>query len=384
MPIDYNILLQNRGTQSDPGAAMERGMKMGDMMNKRKEDDALKSAFKAGVVQNADGTQSVDHKRTMAELYKVNPEKAMAYGAEMEARETQKQKATYEKQLRDAQATAQIAYSVNSPETFKAGLAEAERMGLPVEQFKNMSFNEFMAVKPTVVGRAVSVLDRMQMENDRLNRQESRDERRFQHGIKTDERKDRQQEQDVQKLSKDVAGTQDMIGALDEVEQKLGGKLESFGKSKSGDLIKDGKKVDLPGVSLPGVGRTSFYSSEARDLNSAAARVFNATLKDRSGGAVTDNEMERLRREFNEGKYNTEPELVAALQRYKRQTAFVLKNREAGYNPEVVAKYTDQGGRTSKTIVPDSDTQPQTKMIGGVEYRKVQGGWEEVPMPASR
>lgn len=193
-----------------------------------------------------------------------------------------------------------------------------------------------------------------------LDRKEARDERRFQSGIKMNERreimddkmaerKERQIDQDMQKLSKDVSGTQGMLGALDEVEMKLGGPLESF--QAGGDkLTKDGKEIDLPGVSIPGIGRTTFYSNEGRSLNSAASRVFNSELKDRSGGAVTDNEMERLRKEFNEGKYNTEPELIDALQRYKRQTEVVLKNREAAYTPEVVAKYTDQGGRTSQTL----------------------------------
>lgn len=218
-----------------------------------------------------------------------------------------------------------------------------------------------------------------EIEQRKLDRAEARDERRFQHGIKVEEKKERQVEQDVQKLSKDVEGVQDLIGGLDEVERELGGKLEEFSKDKNGNLTKAGKAVDLPGVSIPGIGRVSAYDTAARNLQSAAARVFNATLKDRSGGSVTDNEMERLRQEFNAGKYNTEPELIAALQRYKRQTNIVMKNREAAYNKDVVNKYADQGGRTSKPIAPEGKTiVKKFKGSGGSTKVVYNDGTEEI------
>jgi hypothetical protein len=205
-------------------------------------------------------------------------------------------------------------------------------------------------IKKNLQMRAITTLDRLKMENDHLNRQEARDERRYLRGEALNEKRERNLDQDIQKLSKDVAGTQDLLGALDEVEGKLGGSIDTFSKDASGNLVRGGKKVDLPGVSIPGIGRVSAYSEDARGLRDAASRVFNATLKDRSGGAVTDNELERLKTEFSEGKFNTEPELISALQRYKRQVQTVLKNREAAYKPEAVARYTEQGGRTSQTI----------------------------------
>lgn len=164
-----------------------------------------------------------------------------------------------------------------------------------------------------------------------------------------DDKRERQVETDMQKLSKDIAGAQGATAALDEVEGILGFKVDDADVSGE-DLKVQGKKLDLPGVSVPGIGRVSAYSGKARDLQGAAARVFNVELKDRSGAAVTNPELQRLKTEFGEGKFNNEKEMVGALQRYKRALKQELQNREAAYNKEVVSRYKDQGARTSETI----------------------------------
>lgn len=172
------------------------------------------------------------------------------------------------------------------------------------------------------------------------------------------ERLDKEFESNIQKLSKSAEGTQSALNAIDNVEQTLGAPLESF-EIKGGKLTKDGKGVDLPGVSLPLVGRVSAYSDAARNLQSAASTVFNTILKDRSGAAVTNSELERLKIEFGQGKYNTEAELVNALKLYKLGVAKELKNREAGFKPEVVEEYTTRGGRTSKTLPQQKEAPAQ-------------------------
>jgi len=227
-------------------------------------------------------------------------------------------------------------------EESKLAQSLASRM-IPGRDFSKMNADQINTLLPSLT----KIYD---IEQKKLDRSEARAERAAREQDKRDEKLTRNQEQDLMKLGKDVAGTQDLLGGLDEVEAKLGGKLESFSRDKDGNLVKDGKKVDLPGVSVPGIGRVSAYSSEARELQGAADKIFNTTLKDRSGGAVTDNEMERLKQEFNSGKYNSEPELIDALQRFKRATARVLKNREASFSPAVVDKYKEQGGRTSDSV----------------------------------
>lgn len=148
----------------------------------------------------------------------------------------------------------------------------------------------------------------------------------------------------VEKLSKDIESGQGALGAIDKIEEALGSKLEDFEVGPRG-LMKGGKEIDLPGVNVPGLGRIAVYSEKARDLRDRASSVFNAVLKDRSGAAVTTPELQRLKTEFSEGKFNTEKELIKALKLYKAETHKALLNRQAGYDPKAVDEYEQRGGR---------------------------------------
>lgn len=154
-----------------------------------------------------------------------------------------------------------------------------------------------------------------------------------------------------QSLGKDLSPLQDTLNAIGEVEAAMGGPLEKFSYDTKGNAVKDGAKVDLPGVNIPGFGSTSFFSQEARNLDDTMARVFNQTLKVRSGAAVTDNELARLRAEFSAGKFNTEAEKVKALQDVKRLLKDSFNNTEAKYNGDVVDEYKTRGGQTSSDVV---------------------------------
>ncbi len=165
-----------------------------------------------------------------------------------------------------------------------------------------------------------------------------------------------------QKLGKDLGPLQETFNAIGEVEAALGAPLEKMSYDKKGNALVDGKVKDLPGVSLPGVGPVSFFSQEARHLDDTLSRVFNQTLKVRSGAAVTDNELARLRAEFSAGKFNTEGEKIKALQDVKRLLKDSFNNTEAKYNKDVVDDYTARGGQTSKDVVapprPGQQAQP--------------------------
>jgi hypothetical protein len=168
-------------------------------------------------------------------------------------------------------------------------------------------------------------------------------------------------------LRSQIAGAQDKVGArreekVNQATEKLSGKLQNAGEVNSAltsvekklgfnlDDYQEGAPVDLPGMSVPGLGRISAYDSKARGLQNSVARVFNAELKDRSGAAVTSNELERLKIEFGEGKFNTEEEMVAALKEYKSAFRELVKNIEAGFVPEAISTIEGRGGFSSKSI----------------------------------
>ena len=169
-------------------------------------------------------------------------------------------------------------------------------------------------------------------------------------------RQNTQNERDVQKLSDKVAPMQDMLNGIGQVEDMIGFKIDDFNHK---DSTVKGKKVDLPGVSIPLLGRTTFYNTDASNLESAISGIFNKELKDRSGAAVTTPELDRLKAEFNSGKFNSERELISALKRYKDATIREMKNREAAFSNNVKGIYQDRGGVTSGQVEHRNPVQQQ-------------------------
>ncbi len=156
----------------------------------------------------------------------------------------------------------------------------------------------------------------------------------------------------TQKLQADLQSSQNVATTVDSIEQELGFNLDdidSTGKIK-------GKSIDIPGVSIPGIGRTTFYSTGARDLDSTMSKLFNVELKNRSGVAVTPPELQNLKKEFNEGKFNTEEEKLKAMKRFKEGLKKAFANIEAGYPKEVVSEYQDRGGYTSDRFSGTSES----------------------------
>nr|BFD63159.1 hypothetical protein BdHM001_18400 [Bdellovibrio sp. HM001] len=287
--------------------SFQRGMEMKNTMEQRdlaKQDLAHKAdiqkAYQAGIVQNPDGSTSYDIGKAQSALGMLtgNPyagEAAYNIGNTQYTRDqaSQKSLADKEKELWD-------------------------------RDYKNRA-----------------------LQSSAADRAEARAERRSLLQNSLYERKEAKLDDQTQKLSKELSGTQDASNALDEIEGTLGFPI-SEAEVENGNIYVGGNKVDLPGVSFPGVGRVSFYNSDARNLQGAASKVFNTVLKDRSGAAVVNSELARLKTEFGEGKFNTEAELVSALQRYKRAVNAEMKNREAGYSPEVRERYSSRGGRVSQ------------------------------------
>jgi hypothetical protein len=133
---------------------------------------------------------------------------------------------------------------------------------------------------------------------------------------------------------------------------------------------------------IPGYGRVAgmlpdfAVSKEGEDLRQAVSSLFNIELKDRSGAAVTDQELNRLRKEFGEGSWKSDDQLRKGIEQYKNRLREVIRNIEAGFDPQAKQVYQERGGRDfGKAIGEPSD---ETKTIGGKRFRKVQGGWEEI------
>jgi hypothetical protein len=171
-------------------------------------------------------------------------------------------------------------------------------------------------------------------------------------------RRDVEMERKIEKLQGKTQSFAELNAAIRNFEGKLPGKLSDL-NAEGSKLTKDGKAVDLPGVSLPGLGRVGIYSTDARQLETAMASIFNKELKDRSGAAVTTAEMERLKGEFASGKFNTEAEMIQAVKDYEKMAAVALANAEAGFKPEVLEEYASRGGVTSQQLGKGQQQQQQ-------------------------
>lgn len=187
-----------------------------------------------------------------------------------------------------------------------------------------------------------------------------------------DLRKEALKEGLIQKYEKSIEGKQTLDAAYGALEKNIGFPLDSYDYTTNS--VKK-QSVDLPGVSVPLVGRVSFYSEQARRIDDAMARVFNTELKDRSGAAVTSTELERMKNEFSSGKFQTEPEKLKALQEYKQLLNEEIGRRAAAF-PEAVRE--EYAARLQKTVPPQTSPQNEpetTKVWQGTTYRFKDGHW---------
>lgn len=201
-------------------------------------------------------------------------------------------------------------------------------------------------------------------------KKEAREEERLDLSRKREERIDRLLgEGQIQKYQKEIQGKAALDSALGTFEKYVGFDVNKFNPETN---TVDGKKIDLPGVNVPLLGRVSFYDRRAREIDDSMARIFNVELKDRSGSAVTNPELDRLKGEFSSGLFQTEPEKIQAIADYKRLMKEELQRREAAFSPQVRDVY--------KQRLQDikSKNPPQIKEWGGKKYQLQGDRWVEV------
>ena len=158
------------------------------------------------------------------------------------------------------------------------------------------------------------------------------------------EKQDARKERELQRFEEKSIDATPIVESMKVIES-ITGPIENF-DPKTGTI--NGKPVDLPGRSIPGIGRVYKPGSTGETLQNNLATIFNIELRDRSGAAVTDQELQRLRQEFAAGKFNTEVKLLEAYKKYKGVLRRKLKQHESAYRPEVLNEYRTRGGLTEK------------------------------------
>ena len=133
---------------------------------------------------------------------------------------------------------------------------------------------------------------------------------------------------------------------IDKEVKSLG---EDYIKAEIPNLISTfeevGKFVNMDNI--PGFGPIDqfTFTSKAKDARSAFSRLFNITLKNRSGATVTPAELERLKEEFNTGKFKTDTDLRNAYNRALKILKDHVGSVLASYPKEVQEKFFKQGAK---------------------------------------
>lgn len=380
MALDPSIFFQQK--QADIMGSIGKGLQLRDQFDQQRQkkldlekQNQIDQAYQAGMTTGPDGKVSFDQNKTLSALAGIKGAGKTAYDAsnQFQTQDAAAKRAQLEKARQEIEMTGQLLGGVTDQATYAQAMKDAQRLGLPVDGMPPIYDPGLIS---NLQNRTLTAKDRIEQEwkkqdfglreqelqSRAADRAEARSERRYLADLTRSEKKDAKIDKEVQALSKELSGVQEMTNAIDEVEQNLGFPLAAA-TTEGGKLKVNGKAADLPGVSVPLVGRVSAYSDKAQRLQSSAAKVFNTVLKDRSGAAVTNTELERLKTEFGEGKFNTEAQMVDALQRYKRALNKEMVNREAGFNPSAVQRYSEQGGRTSKSTAGTGDQTSQVRMI---------------------
>lgn len=139
------------------------------------------------------------------------------------------------------------------------------------------------------------------------------------------------------------------------INKKVGEIQEDFNKYNWNELIFASDEIDKiinQGGNIKGVGMLegnlpNLFVGEEGKLNKAKiARLFNITLKDRSGSAVTTPELDRLKEEFGAGAFKTDTDFINAFNVYKGIINKIIKQQLAGYDPRALETWINQGGIT--------------------------------------
>jgi len=129
--------------------------------------------------------------------------------------------------------------------------------------------------------------------------------------------------------------------------QQLGVALERANIPQTDAVVKDAERAVanpdvLPYLSGPRSAIPDMLASkDVTDARQAISKLFNITLKDRSGAAVTSQELERLKTEFGQGVFKSPEQLKTAIGKAREIIEAHGKGIAAGYGANALKSYND-------------------------------------------
>jgi hypothetical protein len=163
--------------------------------------------------------------------------------------------------------------------------------------------------------------------------------------IQADAKKEKEVGQGVQQLSKALEKAN-----LPEADATLGAVESALGQNPGVSRVHQRRIRQGAGYRHScGAGIDAAKADEIRAGRQAFNKLFNITLKNRSGSAVTNQELDRLKQEFATGMFKTPKQLADAVAQARNIIQKHYASVSAGYGADVLNAYNknvkDMGGR---------------------------------------
>lgn len=174
---------------------------------------------------------------------------------------------------------------------------------------------------------------------------------------KLDEGKTKELEKKVQGLGTalEKANLPEADSVLSAVETKLSQKPELA------EYI-SGPKSILPDMTVP---------DDAKSLRQSFQKLFNITLKDRSGAAVTNQELQRLQKEFATGAFKDAKQLQDAVSQARGIIDNHYRSVASSFGPDALKAYNENlgklGGRSVVTPPPNGGAKPTGSVLDAAD-----------------
>jgi hypothetical protein len=369
MAVDTSIY-QNAGGGLAEG--IQQGMTLGQMYKQKKRDDKIqkeedevKSAFSRNVTQNPDGTLGLNRKALLSDLYKTSPVKAIETENTFRAQDAAAEKQKYETQQRNIQMTAQLLSGVKDQVTYEAAIAEGTRLGIPGVDRMPTTYSKDLtdrALAQVLTAKEQFDLRFKERELEQKDRELRMKEREASVGPGGLTEGEKAVDRDYAKDYNDFTGG-GRAKALDSIK-----KLKDFRAQMAADINDGGLEAGGGPVagSLPDFLRTQKSISQRDNIVSVA----NSALKATFGGQLSDGERKALANEFYNDKLSNS-ENIKVIDRKIQELENALQSQTAK------TKHYEKNRSLKGFKIGDSPS-TETKTVGGVTYKKVEGGWEEV------
>lgn len=195
MPVDHGIYgnIQNLDVMGN----VKEGMRLKDMMEERSRNSAVKDAYSKNTTVGEDGKVTVNRGGLLSDLAKASPEAMMKQQGQFTEQDRATQELAQKKQMHEMDLVGRIAPNIKDQATYDEGLSWLARNGVDVTSYPK-AYDKNLVDRAYLASMSVKEQQDQQLRRDELasraaDRREARDERRFQAGIKMDEKREQLQ-----------------------------------------------------------------------------------------------------------------------------------------------------------------------------------------------